>query len=176
MLPPPTLDAREAAVVDTAWREAEEEAPRPPVQAGGLFLAVSGMVLLTLVPAAGRVVTLDPGTAGGVLALAILLLLAGAGIAMGGGHLHRRADRRRVTAMVARLRTPPDHHAGLREATHLLARADPRGGPEPLPGASLSRLTAELGPALPTVLRVERYLVERGRMQPLFLAPGAIDE
>lgn len=67
-----------------------EPSPVDAAQARGCIVAFFGMVLLTLVPAFGNFVEIDPAVAYALLAAAVLLLFAGAAIALIKGRGGRR--------------------------------------------------------------------------------------
>ena len=65
--------------------------PSDAAQARGCMVAFLGMVLLTLVPAFGNFIEIDPAVAYALLAAAVLLLFAGAAIALIKGRGGRRS-------------------------------------------------------------------------------------
>jgi hypothetical protein len=169
---PPTLSRSDIAVVDGAWKALAEGPPPRDPQFAGFVVALGGMVLLTVVPALGNFVELGAGTAYGFLAMAVLLLLGGAGLAIGAGQIRARDARRELSRAAGLLRDPPTRESALREATVLLAGVDTRGGPAAVGNASVGRMARELGPGLETVRQVERHLVQSGRIDPVFTSAG----
>lgn len=162
------LSDPEGRVVDATWAAVSGAPPERDPQAAGCVVALGGMVLLTAVPAFGNFVDLGAGTAYGFLALAVLLLFVGAGLAMGASHARVRAGRREVGRIADVLADPPDREAALREATVLLARARTGEGPVTVAGLAAARVARDLGPGLPVVVQVEQHLVQSGRMAPVF--------
>ncbi len=117
----------------------------------GCLVAFAGMVLLTLTPGLGGWLEI-PSTLGfGILGAAVLLLFAGAAVALIGSGVQSRADGRRRAEAVSRLREWNGDGAGrsdaLRAAVHFLeAGGGPGGVADVGPGADLVRAVAEASP------------------------------
>lgn len=161
-------EARE--VLDDLARLREEPPPGDP-SAAGCVVGMVALVLLVFMPVLTRAPSLDARALMGIGGVLLATAVGGAATGLLGG---RRAAERAETEVDARVRR-------LREA---LARGDERAARS----AALALLTsvawaegsvrrraydpdavaARLGGDLPHVIRLERFLVGRGELEPVF--------
>lgn len=170
------IDGTEASAVLTEL-ERQRQRRRPVDPSGaGCTVAIVALVTAVLTPFTGRAFALS-GTAmlaigGGMAALALVGGLVGL---FGGGRV-QGAVAAEVEASVQVLAA--EYPEGDRErwraaAVHLLADAlvtTPRGT---VPTFDPEQVATRLGPALAYVEDLERFLVERGEVEPVFTVDGA---
>lgn len=148
---------------------------RRPVDPSGAGCTVAIVALLTavLTPFAGRAFALSGAAmlaiGGGMAALALVSGLVGL---FGGGRVHGAvAAAVEASVQVLAAEYPEGHPERWRAAAvHLLADAlvpTPRGT---VPTFDPEQVGPRLGPALAYVEDVERFLVERGEVEPVFTA------
>lgn len=156
------LTPDEARVVDERWRVGAGGLQIRRLQGFGCVSAFVGMAGLTLTPAIAPWIAVDPAIAYLVLGIAIVLLLAGAGMGLVGASRAGAADRQAIDAAVDAL---AESHAtpgsSVEAATVLLVRLREAG-----PGAVPLDLSQRLGPAAAEVARVEAHLIERRQLPP----------
>lgn len=159
----PPLDPAEARAVEAVWSGGAGGLSGRRMQGVGCLVAFAGMASLTLTPALGTVVPIEPASAYAVLGVAVILLALGA-----------------VLGLVGASRDESSRPGALDEAVDRLLEARAASGPEPVaeaavvllrlreagPGVDGAALARRLGPAASVVRRVEAHLVGRGLLPP----------
>lgn len=152
---PHALTPAERAIVDEEMdRLGAAPAMRDP-QLPGCLLAFLGMLGLILTPAVGSWVEIPRGAGVGIFVLAVLILFAGAVVALVGGAGQERRARREMDAAVGPIRAWAEGDGGREEALRAAARvvhwarwaAGARQG-APLPGPELSMRLGPRGESL----------------------------
>lgn len=156
------LAPAEVEALEQAWLDAAMVLPGRRMQGVGCMTAFIGMVVLTLTPALANYVTISPETAYGFLALAIALLLLGAGLGLAGSRREPKVDAATIESAADRVARA--HASGAptlpSDAIALLALCR-----RARPGA-IEGVRARLGEALPYVTAIERRFAERQPGQP----------
>jgi hypothetical protein len=167
-----SLGPEEQAVVQEALEEIQETPPPPDRGPLGCVVALPGFVLLLLYPPAARFLDL-PGWAGiAALSAGIPLVSFGLILWFTAGRLGRRHAMAASEAALLALESWTDEEAereeALRAATLLLMSSFAQSGPTFVATFDASEARKRIGPRMPLVEAVERYLLEQEAVHPLF--------
>ena len=165
------LRGEEAQAVLNELRRLRETPPPTDPSAAGCVVAIVALVALVFMPVMTRVL---PFGSGGMLALGVGLgsvVVVGTLVGVFGGGFARGAVGPEVDAAVEELVTefPDGDRAAMRDAAvRILINSTVSSGPSTVRGYDPIEVGSRLGRALPYVLRIERFLLERDEIYPVF--------
>lgn len=163
------LSDRDRALVLETLAELRAEPPRKDYAGVGCVMALPGFLLLLVFPVVGRQFEVSRTVATGVLIVGGVLLVVGLVLWFASGGLSRGHT---IAAAEAALRTletgEEDREVLLRAATLLLCNAYATYGPATGEAFDFAEGARRLGARLPLVEAVERLLLEREAIYPVF--------
>lgn len=157
MLTPAEIEAAEAA-----WLLPDRSLPARRQQGVGCVVAFLGMASLTLTPAIGNYVEIDPQTAYFVLGVAVVLLFVGAALGLTGARRARSVEQLDIDAAAERVVAAhsAEDPSLPEEAVRLIVLLRNAG-----PGAAAS-VAPRLGDALEYVQRIDSHFRSRAVATP----------
>ena len=172
-----SLSEQDRRAVLDALGEIRASPPARDWSRAGCVMALPGLLLLLVLPVAGRRMGLIPGVVTPFLVVGGVLLVVGVVLRLGAGGFARG----HVTAAgEAALRTLEEGHEDrevlLRAATLLLCNAWAAYGPSTVEAFDFAAARARLGPRLALVTQVEGILLEQGAIYPVFTADAGGEE
>lgn len=168
------LGRAEEQAVEAELARLREEIPPGDPTAAGCVVAMVALIAFVLMPVASRALPLGSGSL--VVVGVVLLAVAGVGGAVGifGGRSARARAVREIEETVGALVSASlaaDDGARRNATVSLLVGATRSAGPMRVAKFDREVVAARLGDALAYVERVERFLVDSGRIEPVFTAP-----
>ncbi len=162
-----SLELEERAVVDEALEDILSEPPPRDLVPLGCGVGFGRALLLVATAVVGSAVGRSVAVA--ILSAGVLLLVVGVGLWLASARLARGRVEAAVEAALRQLESGvEDREVSLRAATLLLANAYVQHGPTTTQSFGTMAAAARLGEALPLVLSVEEYLLERDSVYPVF--------
>ena len=165
---PSALERQE--IIDTLERLRDGPPPSDPSSAG-CVAAILAIITLVLMPFFGQGFDLSSGTMFGIgIALGLVALLGGV-FGIFGGALPRGAVIAEVEEAIQELMVEwPDGDTAVirRAAIRILDGSMVSTGPTSVETFDAKEVAIRLGPALPYVLGIERFLLERQEIYPVF--------
>jgi len=151
------LTPAELEEAEAAWLQAGGVPPGRRQQGLGCVVAFLGMATLTLTPAIGNYVDIEPQTAYLVLAVAVVLLFGGAALGLTGSRRARSAGSDDIDAAAGRVvdAYAAGHPSLPAEVVHLIVLVRQAG-----PGAS-GDVALKVGAARDYVQRVDTHFMSR---------------
>ena len=168
-LPPVEPDEAEAIVAELL--QARDEVPPTDASSAGCVVAIVSIIAIVLIPFVERALDLSSGVLFGVGASLWLVAILGGAVGIFGGYKSGRSEarlNRRIGRIVSD--SSEDGSVRLAETVRLLEGAHVSRGPRTVPAFDVPEVASRLGAALPYVRRVERFLVDRQEIHPVFTA------